>query len=145
MSRIGYQFIWERTCGFPLSVLDNEKWVVSVAIVASLRIEDWRIVVRFPARVKTLSVVQNSKPSPSLTSYSVQREERIVSPRIKRLGREMINYSYPVQQLRNYSLPHNFKPCTETPLDLTRIKCGRNKDKERARRRWSARLKGVCI
>ena len=135
MSRLGYQCLWVRTCGFPLSVVDNENWVGPVAVLTSLRVEDWRIMVGFPARVKTLSVVQN--PKPSLHSPVILfREKKGLFPRgFKGWGVKMTNYLYPARRQRSYSLPNNpvpnnFIPCTETSLALIRIKCGRNKEEE---------------
>jgi hypothetical protein len=144
MSRLWYQCLWVRTCGFPLSVAHNKNWVGSVAIVTSLRNEDWRIVVASQARAKTLSVFQNSKP---LFTYQLSYSERKKGLFLRELrGRdvEMTNSLYPVRRLRNYSFPNNFVPCTDIP-SLSHRKCGRNKERERTRRRWSARLKGTYI
>jgi hypothetical protein len=143
MSRLWYQCLWVRTCGFPLSVAHNENWVGSVVIVTSLRTEDWRIVVASQARVKPFlfSKILNRLFTHQL-SYS-ERKNGLFLRELRGWSVKMTNYLHPVWQLRNYSLPNNFIHWAGTTLALIRRKCGRNKERGRTRRRWIARLKGM--
>jgi hypothetical protein len=125
-------------------VADNENWVGSVAIVTSLLVEDRRIVFGSPERVKTLSSKILSRLFTHQLPYS-ERKKGLFPRELRGWGVKMTIYLYPVRRLRSYSLPDNILPCTEAPVALTRGKCGRNKEQERARRRWSARLKGMYM